>query len=266
MLMNMDVAVVCLVAAVAAGLTLFSGFGLGTLLMPAFALFFPVTEAVAATAVVHLANNLFKLGLVGRDADRRTVLVFGLPAAGASVLGAACLTLVARAPVLAEYDAGGITARMTVVGTVVGIVMIAFAALELSPRFDRLAFGREHLAVGGVVSGFFGGLSGHQGALRSAFLVRLNLDKRAFLGTGVVSAVLVDAARLSVYGAAWAGDARRFGAWGLLAAACGAACVGSFLGSRLFAKVTMRSVRWVIGVMLLVIGAGLASGLINAGA
>ena len=49
--------VVCATALIVAALTLFSGFGLGTLLMPAFALFFPVTVAVAATAVVHLANK-----------------------------------------------------------------------------------------------------------------------------------------------------------------------------------------------------------------
>ena len=43
-------------------LTLFSGFGLGTLLLPAFAVFFPIEVAVASTAIVHAANNLFKAG------------------------------------------------------------------------------------------------------------------------------------------------------------------------------------------------------------
>ena len=47
----MDYVIVCSSALVIALLTLFSGFGLGTLLMPAFALFFPVEVAVAATAV-----------------------------------------------------------------------------------------------------------------------------------------------------------------------------------------------------------------------
>src|SRR5438067_12957709 len=64
-------------------LTLFSGFGLGTLLMPAFALFLPVPVAVVATAVVHLANNLFKLVLVGWKAGWTVVLRFALPAAAA---------------------------------------------------------------------------------------------------------------------------------------------------------------------------------------
>lgn len=46
------------------GLTLFSGFGLGTILMPVFALFFPLPLAISATAVVHFANNIFKFGLM----------------------------------------------------------------------------------------------------------------------------------------------------------------------------------------------------------
>lgn len=54
----MDVLVIAVSALVASGLTLFSGFGLGTILTPVFALFFPVATAVAMTAVVHLANNL----------------------------------------------------------------------------------------------------------------------------------------------------------------------------------------------------------------
>jgi len=71
------------VALFVSALTLFSGFGLGALLMPAFALFLPtVPVAVAATAVVHLANNLFKLALVGRKADGTAVVRFALPAAG----------------------------------------------------------------------------------------------------------------------------------------------------------------------------------------
>ncbi|GAB4339479.1 MAG: hypothetical protein Kow0010_27570 [Dehalococcoidia bacterium] len=55
-----------ILAALVAAVALLSGFGLGTVLMPAFALFFPIEVAIAATGVVHLSNNLFKLVLVGR--------------------------------------------------------------------------------------------------------------------------------------------------------------------------------------------------------
>ncbi len=66
----MDYAIVAIVALVPAGLTLFSGFGLGTLLLLAFAVFFPAEVAVGAAAVVHCANNGFRLMLIGGDADR----------------------------------------------------------------------------------------------------------------------------------------------------------------------------------------------------
>ncbi len=65
----MDLLVVCIAALSASALTLFSGFGLGTLLMPVIAIFFPLELAIAMTAIVHLANNLFKISLVGRKAD-----------------------------------------------------------------------------------------------------------------------------------------------------------------------------------------------------
>lgn len=67
------------------------GGALGTALTPVFAIFFPVPAAVAMTVVVHLANNLFKIGLVGRSADWGTVARFGLPAALAAIAGASLL-------------------------------------------------------------------------------------------------------------------------------------------------------------------------------
>ena len=71
---------VSLAALLASCLTFFSGFGLGTLLMPVVALFLPVEVAIAVTAIVHLANNLFKLALVGKKADRSVLWRFGAPA------------------------------------------------------------------------------------------------------------------------------------------------------------------------------------------
>lgn len=46
----MDYLIVCPVSLLAAGLALFSGFGLGTLLMPVLAVFFPPEVAIAATS------------------------------------------------------------------------------------------------------------------------------------------------------------------------------------------------------------------------
>ena len=80
--------VVALVAFAASALTFVSGFGLGTLLMPVFALFMPIERSVAATGVVHLANSLFKFALVGRRADWPTVARFAKLSFGAGAADA----------------------------------------------------------------------------------------------------------------------------------------------------------------------------------
>jgi uncharacterized membrane protein YfcA len=254
----MDYVVVCVAAMLASALTLFSGFGLGTLLLPAFAIFFPIPVAVAATAMVHLANNVFKLALVGRRAHAGTVLRFAVPAAAAAFVGAWLLGQLGELPsILAWRSWWGGAHEITWIGVVIAGVMIGFAVLELSPRFDSLSFAPGWIPVGGVISGFFGGLSGHQGALRTAFLSRAGLTKEAFIATGVVSAVVVDVARLGVYGREF--YTARFGVieprvWWLVGSASVAAFVGAYVGSRLARKVTMRGVRVAVGVMLLVIG------------
>ena len=262
----MDYVLVCTVSLVVAGLTFFSGFGLGTLLMPFFALFFDVPVAIAATAVVHLLNNLFKGGLMYKHADYKVVLRFAVPAAFMAFLGALLLTQLAEAEPLYTYEIFGRTAKVTVVKIIISIMIAGFSVFELHPRSDEMAFDIKYMPLGGAVSGFFGGLSGHQGALRSAFLIKAGLEKEAFVGTAVICAVVVDFARLIVYGSTF--FVQHFdtigagGGWGLIAAGSLAAFLGSFLGRRLLEKVTMKTVQWIVAVMLFVLAAAMGTGII----
>jgi uncharacterized membrane protein YfcA len=259
-----EIALVGVAALLAAGLTFFSGFGLGTLLMPVFALFFPPPLAIAATAMVHLANNLFKFGLMAGHAHWPTLWRFGLPAVFAAVLGASLLILLDGLPVLHRYTLAGLELQVTGVQLVIGALIVAFALLELWPRFAQLEFAPRWLPLGGLLAGFFGGLSGNQGALRSAFLLRAGLSKEGFIATGIVAAVLVDLARLPIYGwgplaQAWAGGTE----W-LAPVAVGVLCAfgGSFLGQRLLPKVTLKGVRLFVALAMLLIGLGLMAGLV----
>ena len=52
----MSYLLVAVSAFLAAGLTMYSGFGLGTLMLPVFALFLPVEMAVVATALVLMVH------------------------------------------------------------------------------------------------------------------------------------------------------------------------------------------------------------------
>lgn len=258
----MDLLPIALIALIASGLTLFSGFGLGTLLLPAFALLFPVPVAVAATAAVHLANNLFKLGLLWRLADWRVVARFGSWAALAALFGAWALGAVAGQPPWFEYRLGGRAFEVMPVKALIGALVMLFAVLELSPRFARLQFDRRWLPLGGMLSGFFGGLSGNQGALRSAFLIKAGLSKEGFVATGAVCAVLVDMVRLGVYGFGPVLSELR-STDGLIVpvvVASLAAFAGAWLGKRLLGKVTLVLVQRIVALMMFAVGAALLAG------
>jgi len=254
----MSYLVICVVALLASGLTFFSGFGLGTLLLPAFALFFPIEQAVAMTAIVHFLNGLFKLALVGRNADRRVVLRFGLPAILAAFAGAWVLFWLSGVEPLLSYSLFGREVRVTPVKLVMGLLLLLFALAELLPRFRDVSFGPRYLPVGGLLSGFFGGLSGMQGALRSAFLARSGLSKEAFIATGVVVACLIDLARLGVYSRSLLEGPQLD--YGLIVGAVLSAFAGAYLGNRFLKKMTMRGIQRIVAVLLFVVAVGLACG------
>ncbi|HCF06183.1 MAG TPA: hypothetical protein DEU72_08150 [Desulfomicrobiaceae bacterium] len=257
----MDILIVSAVALTASGLTLFSGFGLGTLLMPVVALFFPVEMAIAITAIVHLANNLFKLALLGKKANASILMRFGIPAVVCAFLGAGLLGWLADVPPILQYTALGAVRTVSPIKLVVGILIMLFVALELSPRFSSLALPAKYLPYGGMVSGFFGGLSGHQGAFRSMFLLKVGLDKESFVATGVVLAVMVDISRMLVYGLEIFENQQSI-RWDLVIFASIAAFAGAFIGSRMLKKVTLRSVQMLVALFLSIVSIGFIFGIL----
>ena len=257
----MSYLVICAVAFLASGLTFFSGFGLGTLLLPAFALFLPIEQAVAMTAIVHFLNGLFKLWLVGRNADRRIVLRFGIPAIFASFLGAWVLVWLSGIEPVLTYMLAGREFIVAPAKLAIGVLLLLFALAELLPRFRDMSFGPQYLTLGGLLSGFFGGLSGMQGALRSAFLARAGLSKEAFVASGVAIACLIDISRLGVYSRSLLSEGTRLD-YGLLGAAVLSAFIGAILGNRYLKKLTMQSVQRIVAVMLFAVAVGLICGIL----
>lgn len=257
----MEIIVISLAAFVVAILTFFSGFGLGTILTPVFMLFFPVELAIALTGVVHFFNNIFKLFLVGRNANKEVLLHFGIPAVIAAVVGSWILLNITDLQPLFSYDAFGKHLEVYPVKFIISILLIIFASIDLIPYFSTLQFGKNKLPIGGALSGFFGGLSGNQGALRSAFLIKAGLSKEAFVATAVVVSTFVDFTRLSIY-------ATRFTKSGLIdnlnlvICATLAGIAGAYLGNKLLKKVTLRFLQVTIAIMLIIMSLALGAGLI----
>ena len=239
-----------LVAFSASMLTFFSGFGLGTLLLPAFALFFPTTLALLATSVVHLLNNLFKGTLVRKNVDWGTVLCFGLPALLTAILGAFVLTY--------------IDARMASI--VIGVILILFATLELQPWFQQLTFPRKYIPLGGLLTGFMGGLSGQQGAIRSMFLLKSDFDVKQYIATGVFIAILIDIARIPTYIVGLSDvTTAQISQHDLSLVGFGAASafVGAWLGAKYMKKTSIGIMRYLVAGLMAVIGTLLILGILG---
>lgn len=257
----MELIVICLVAFLTSIMTFFSGFGLGTILMPVFAVFFPLDISIALTGVVHFSNNLFKLTLVGKKADKEVLLKFGIPAILSSFTGAWLLLRINKIPPVFEYHLWGKDFEITPVKLIIAILLIIFSLLEILPSVQKIQFSRNKLALGGIISGFFGGLAGIQGAIRSAFLIKSGLSKEAYIATGVVIASLVDITRLSVYGSRFK-EAGLGDHLALIISATLAAIIGAFIGNKLLKKITLRFVQVSVAIMLFLIAIALGAGII----
>ena len=252
---------VALVAFVAAIMTFFSGFGLGTILTPFFCLFFSVQEAIALTAIVHFSNNLFKFSLLRKYIAYNIALPFALSAVIMSFVGAALLNFISFQDYQYSYDFLGMPAVITPVKVVVALLMIVFVIVELIPEWNFNVKGRISYLIGGMFSGFFGGLSGNQGALRSMFLLKAGLSKESYIATGVLIACLVDISRLSVYTQNW--SALNLNAQiNLMTVAVVAALSGSLLGKKYIQKITIKSMQTLIIVFLSCIAVLLGAGIL----
>ncbi len=257
----MEYLIIAVVAAFASLLTFFSGFGLGTILTPAFMLFFPIEVAIALTGIVHLLNNLFKMGLVGLKANWQVVLRFGAPAVVGAAIGAYILFHFSEGKPIYSYELLGRMMHVKTVNLVVALLMAFFAVFELIPALKRMQFDKNKLIFGGLISGFFGGLSGHQGALRSAFLIRYGLSKEVFIASGIIIASFIDITRIGMYFSRMK-EINILENFPILLTAILSAFLGAYFGRKLLKKVTLDFVQWTVAIMILILATLLAMGII----
>ncbi len=257
----MEIALISATAALASLLTFFTGFGLATILTPVMLVFFPAPTAIALTAIVHFLNNLFKYALMRTHIEWRIVVSFGIPAGFGALAGAGLLYVLPSAGVITGYSLAGKIFHVTALKLTLGGLMIFFALFEAIPRLKNIQFSANKIYAGGFISGFFGGLSGHQGALRSAFLIRAGLTKEIFIGTGIAIACIVDAVRLLIYRPF--SNSFSLGEHGyVLAIAAGSAFAGALMGNLMLKKTELKTLQWLVALGVSVIGLAMAAGLV----
>jgi uncharacterized membrane protein YfcA len=135
-----------------------------------------------------------------------------------------------------------------------------FALFDILPALKHWTVSPKWMPLGGLLSGFFGGLSGHQGALRSAFLLRLQLDKQTFIATGIAIACLIDVSRLSIY-AQQLSQANTL-PWQLVGAATLSAFAGAWLGNKWLKKIALPTFQWMVALFIMLFSLALIAGLV----
>jgi len=216
-------------------LTLLTGFGVGTILTPTFALLYDVKTAVLLVSIVHLTNNLLKFGLFRRNVNLSILRRFGL----VSIIGA-----------LAGSFAQSFL-QSSIVAIALGCFLIVTGSLEFLP-VNPFRIPRSFDQAGGFLSGLMGGIIGNQGAIRSAYLLNYDLTKESFIGTGTAIAILIDLTRIPVYLTHQAVTIETAGP-GLLVVIL-VAFGGTFLGKRLLRHLSLGRFRRVVASFLILVG------------
>lgn len=218
--------------------TFFTGFGLNTILVPVFMIYWDAPLAVLMAGIVHLCNNILKVALTARSINWNLFRNFGLPALFFAFIGAQLLNTV--------KDSIG-----PLITPVFGGIFILFALLELF-NWKLPLQGPWAMRIGGSLSGFFGGFSGHQGALRALFLSKLKIEPLVFVATTAIISLLVDLTRVSVYFS---------GSWfahyyptSVMFFCVPSALVGTLVGKRYIQKVNHAKLSIIVGIGLLAMG------------
>jgi uncharacterized membrane protein YfcA len=137
--------------------------------------------------------------------------------------------------------------------TIVFAVLLLLAGVsQLLGLSERIRFGGPLAWIAGAVSGFFGGLVGNQGGIRSAALLGFGLTKESFVATATAIGVIVDLVRLPVYLATQADDMR--GALGTLVSATVGVLVGTSWGVRALRRLPEPVSRRAVAALIVLLG------------
>lgn len=167
----------------AAALTVPAGFGLATMTTPIFLIWFEPHQAIAGVAIIHGAHNGMKSYLLRFHIERAALRRFGWALLLGALIGALLQSVISPEPLL----------------LLVGIALIVLPLLKVSESWTSIRLPEAEDRIGGFGSGFLGGLTGHQGALRAMFLKQRLPNKSEYAATAALLALVVDATRIPVY-------------------------------------------------------------------
>lgn len=174
---------IIIVSIISGGVASLSGFGIGSLLTPLFAIKTGISVAVASVAIAHFVGTLLRFIMWRKYINRKILMSFGITSALGGLTGA----------ILHNYFYN-VTLSITF-----GCLLIFAGSMEITGLSKKIRFPGIVAWIAGGLSGLFGGLVGNQGGIRSAALIGFNLRPKEFVATATGIALMVDLARLPIY-------------------------------------------------------------------
>ena len=228
-------------------LTFFSGFGLGTILLVVFGFFLPMELAIFSTAIVHFLNAVFKVSITFKRIDWNICVSFGLYALIGSLIGSFLLLSLTFEKELYSISFKGISHTVKTIDFILACIIGIFA---ISDFFTWNSYRRitNSNPIGGFITGLIGGFSGHQGAVRSYFLSKKNIEAINFAATSAMLSFMVDIVRISNYSNHFKIS---FLPLSFIGIGVFGALLGSILGKQLIEKTTMPILRKMVRFFLL---------------
>ncbi len=232
----MEIFYIALLTLIAATIGTITGFGTSTLMIPVLVIFFPPVEAIFLVAIIHWFGDVWKVSLFRKGFNVRLLMLFGLVGLATSYLGA-FISLGANEEILLR---------------VLGAFLAGYALFVVFQSKFKMPAGNITALSGGALSGFFAGMFGIGGAIRSAFLSAFDLPKAVFIATAGAIGLLVDSTRIITYFAGGATLPREL--WYGLILFIPVSYLGAQIAKKVVDRIPQNKFRIVIAVSLFAIG------------
>ena len=178
----LDYLMYAVIISCASAVSVIAGFGFATISLAMLAFVMPLKQALILIAILHLLVSLYKVTVFRGSFNRISLFFIGAGAVG-SFTGAQLVGLLSPAALKKGLAS----------------VLLVYPLLIVYRPKIRMPQTAFFALLGGASSGFFAGLVGMGGVLRSFFLSLYNLPKEVYVASGGLIALSIDITRISVY-------------------------------------------------------------------
>lgn len=233
MILQFTLAIVSLIAGAVASI---AGFGIGSMITPLLALKTGIGVAVAGVSIAHFCGTAVRFISLRKFINKNVLLRFGLASAAGGLIGALLHNVL--------YN--------IVLTIIFGCLLILAGIMGLTGLSEKIHFSKTASWIAGILSGFFGGLVGNQGGIRSSVLLGFKLKEKEFVATATGIALMVDIARIPVYLAFQAEQILSI--WKLILITLIGVIIGTVVGIRILKKIPEKIFTKVVSAIIILIG------------